>query len=674
MHKISLNFSEAVSSFCRDDAKFKNHYLKANSNLRKYAKIIGKAFEELNFTDLCDFNHPRQLNSDLLRFLNECVRSEIYRNDTKHHIRKMLENVFPGVEDDESSGGLADVFSPHSDTFKRFLLELPRVGSNSKTRPSADGDGARLQLPLTETGKVIFCAVIDAAQKLEITDETVLFAGSRDFIITKIKETVAPKFWNSNVYTFNRICLRLGFKVNPESKSLSRADCPAKIVQAIERYEANAPRGLRMNYTQTPTATRFTRNVEPHAPRTIQSYVQAFLRGLGAIKNYLEPGMSLADLLTLKDYSIKLDDTEFLYYCNPLVEKLREIELTAETHIKRVGFDSYVFNNFYYALKAIAAFDNQLPLLDRFEREYRIKLDYKRVQARREEKKSAFERESLDVQILVLRSRFDKIVRSRQFVFKAGKVPRSEAAENLRFCLFFVSLITMRYMGFRQSQMRDCVFLENIVFEKDKSIQFYWPQEKMKNNIVYKANVSYAKHSYTHSLFLDVLNDYKTYIYPHIRESGAEKLGNQFFATLDINGNPQQAFGGESNFSHTFKNWSLSYLNFDDKLQLQYSGINPHYLRGVCVDWLYYDLGATLRYVAEFIGDTEKTVLEHYLMKQTVYNATLPLTLINAKIAERDYLENFQDARHMLAEPLNRNRDPIPPLKHQLILPPEARF
>lgn len=73
--------------------------------------------------------------------------------------------------------------------------------------------------------------------------------------------------------------------------------------------------------------------------------------------------------------------------------------------------------------------------------------------------------------------------------------------------------------------------------------------------------------------------------------------------------------------------------------------INPHFMRGVCVDWLFYKLNVKLRNVADYIGNTENTVLKHYLKKSITANAQAALDEANQNIRYNkmisDLLKNF---------------------------------
>lgn len=203
----------------------------------------------------------------------------------------------------------------------------------------------------------------------------------------------------------------------------------------------------------------------------------------------------------------------------------------------------------------------------------------------------------------------------------------------MRFCLFFVNFLTLRFMGFRQQQIRGCILGKNVIFNSDKSISFHWSRKFMKNGKEYRATLDPSKHKNTHGILIKALNLYHSKIYPYMLTINKDKIENHFFpAMLDNFGFRKFDEHERAHYHQTFIRWGYEFLDYDSVLEFSLDGVNPHFLRGICVDWLYYDLKVSLRNVADFIGDSESTVVTHYLRKKVTVDGNGALDEANRNI------------------------------------------
>lgn len=191
-----------------------------------------------------------------------------------------------------------------------------------------------------------------------------------------------------------------------------------------------------------------------------------------------------------------------------------------------------------------------------------------------------------------------------------------QTRQNMNFLLFFVQLVTLRYMGYRQQSLVNCVIGENIFFNSDKSITLHF--DVTKNNKRIHMDLT-ENRRYSHSMLLDTLNLFYRKVYPFILRH-SEDLKGQFFVSPSGHKQGFRSFKGETDFGNFFKRGVTKFLGVDLlPLNLQHE-IHPHFFRGLCIDWMKTDLHMTNEEIAEVIGDDPAT-LNTYVDKNRVYDA-----------------------------------------------------
>jgi hypothetical protein len=238
---------------------------------------------------------------------------------------------------------------------------------------------------------------------------------------------------------------------------------------------------------------------------------------------------------------------------------------------------------------------------------------------------------------------FRRVIRERSYT-TLGSGTNKQARKNMRFCLFFVLLVTLRYMGHRQQQIRRCEIGRNVVFGSDGSIHFNWKAKEIKNKNELDQLLDRDSHL-THRLLIDVLRAYYFKIYrPHVSKNraitpeGRDLVENQLFVYMTPEGKFKRFDPEDSKpFSGRFSRWSCLFMEFNGRANTLGKGLNPHYFRGIATDWMVDDLGVTVAKVAAFIGDTEQTLKRHYLREDPKLIAAPALEEANNNLKSKEH-------------------------------------
>ena len=329
---------------------------------------------------------------------------------------------------------------------------------------------------------------------------------------------------------------------------------------------------------------------------------------------------------------------------NRYVEAYYRQQQMVVTPRKRKGFDSACFYHFQLALKAIAAFNGIFDLQENFSEAYSVKIDMslrKRVKA---EKKKVWKLQLLDQAIAEMRPRFQSIMKERLYEF--SKAVSLQTRDNINFALFYLALVTMRYMGYRQMQLRDCVYGENIIFTKDGSITFHWEADKVKNDRILNHPLSKKSHSQAYGLLIEALNLYHKYLYKFALEHDGGRIDGQFFLKLKINGtfdsySPTMRPTIATQFHGWFKRCAAKYLK-------QFDDLHPHFLRGLCGDWLGKELKVGIEKTSDAMGDTARTVERDYIDRDAPYDGEATFDAAEAAVKARRQKETGVDAEARL--------------------------
>ena len=105
-----------------------------------------------------------------------------------------------------------------------------------------------------------------------------------------------------------------------------------------------------------------------------------------------------------------------------------------------------------------------------------------------------------------------------------------------------------------------------------------------------------------------------------------------------------------NHFYRLFKNDSLRFLNFGDRSMEFGNGIHPHFFRGMCCDWLYYDIGLSEDNIARYIGDSVLTLRLTYMVSNLGYDSKGALDEAREKLRNSsEIIDSIKNANSLSA-------------------------
>jgi hypothetical protein len=134
----------------------------------------------------------------------------------------------------------------------------------------------------------------------------------------------------------------------------------------------------------------------------------------------------------------------------------------------------------------------------------------------------------------------------------------------------------------------------------------------------------------THERLREVLITYYERILPYIQKRGDPELGQQFFVQFNSVKGLFRAFKDAPDYVGFFSGRVGEFFKVQELEPHLRDKINPHFLRGVCTDWMILDLHMTFEEAAEVLGDSEEVLKRDYLDRNRVYDATAPFNRVNA--------------------------------------------
>ena len=205
-------------------------------------------------------------------------------------------------------------------------------------------------------------------------------------------------------------------------------------------------------------------------------------------------------------------------------------------------------------------------------------------------------------------------MRDGSFVFDdPNEADHENSRKRMRLCLFYVNLVTLRYLGYRQQCIRNCVLGRHIKFI-GKTIYFHWDAGEVKNNNEIEGHLTKVEDDELHGVLIEALFIYYKKVYPYIDEHSGDQLGKSFFVKLGHNKFHPFSLKRANDFTEVFIREGWEFIQFDDRLEFDKRRLNPHFFRGLTCDWLK-EKGASNKAIADYVGDTEKTVNQKYLRK-----------------------------------------------------------
>jgi hypothetical protein len=645
---LNQSFAELVRSAAEKYPWILSNYEKVTGALNPYAALRGLSLTKLTLIHLCHDRDRTKLNPSLITFIDKLPISTDYRSEIKSRLHRILKALSAAPGQDAAVQTPAPLTIP--EVLYKLLPALPRQNPLSdfhKNSIPCTNREERMSLPLTEMGQLALAVLIQVVEENEITNLDTLFFEHRSEIPRTVRATQPPHLWGSILCCIRIAFKRIGYKApRAPRQSIDYSEWPPTLRRQFGRLEELAPIGIVYDPELTRQSAKYELTVAPLKKMTLRNYRLALSIGLFHILskyNNALADMDVRDLLKLQRVTLEVDGRRRSVKLNPLVEHYRRRELARGGLSAESKINTSTFSAFICAVRAVALYNGYFELYSRFNKVYRVKLDPTEKLAKKNAKKDIFDRAWIDAEIARLLVEFRRIIKERSFRSQIHTGPSSWGRarhRNIRFCLFFVMLVTLRYMGHRQQSLRSCEVGrgKNVEFADDGSIHFNWKSDLVKTDVELDQVIQEWEHQ-THATMVEVLMSYYRVIYrPYILKHGAvgpdgeNLVANQLFVYIDRSGNFRR-FGenDQTRFLNRLRDWSFMFMKYGDRANVIGRGLHPHYFRGLAVDWMVNDRRVPLDKAAEYFGISVATLIRDYLRVNPKKSAAPALEAANAK-------------------------------------------
>lgn len=659
MNKPSINelFFPLLNQARSVDPALNACCLKINKKLEAYAESIGIVPRELRLLDVCtSAGHPQP--KLLLHIKNLPVR----RGQSEKRRRKYKEEIVANIRravcavvtliNENTISERADkkkmnlVILPHDDPILDELYELlPK-------EPSGPTNGNENK---SENGMLSYASCLEALKRCTPLSLKELVFNYRQILSESVEQVCPTEKIPSVNWMLYKIRSSFGGS-GKRKKRLPVEEWPSPIREEM-RVLQDAKKGILAEGALERAINAGIKLRAKISPSTVFD-VEASIGRL--VTNYPDrERLSVRDILaTTETKVVGQDGKERTIYYNEFLTPLRDSERARVSKYKRAGFDSQTFANMLDSAKTLAAYNGIFDYHQVTSEAFKVRLDLERRKERKAQKKMLINRHVLDEWIENNWSKFEQIVRRGSF--KRDKIKRKahEADKNMRFVLFYIILVTLKVMGFRQRQLRDCVYGENISVTSN-SIMFSFPAEKTKNgkHLYFTGDLETCEA--THGILIKALYLFHRYCYVYIQDNLTSwQTGN---AEEDENLNPRGQFflylcnNGKFKRFHPLKNKMFSVvfktgcLNFLKSPGLQKEAIllcHPHFFRGSAMDTFILDHGGSIEAAGKYFGATPRIIEKDYKDGNAISDASRDVVLINARKREiSELMQRERDGR-----------------------------
>jgi hypothetical protein len=184
--------------------------------------------------------------------------------------------------------------------------------------------------------------------------------------------------------------------------------------------------------------------------------------------------------------------------------------------------------------------------------------------------------------------------------------------------MFFVWLVTLRYMGYRQQCLVNCIIGENFIVKPDGSIILRFDKTKNRKRIRMELNES---RRWSHGLLWDTLTLYYKKVYPYLVKQSGNTLDGQLFVAPAGRAASFKPFRGHTYFYRLFVEGRDLFMDVDGLDQSVRRSLHPHFLRGLCTDWMVLVLKMTCVEAAEVLGISPIVLEREYLSQDREHDA-----------------------------------------------------
>jgi hypothetical protein len=658
MEKIDLSrpFKKLITEAQRENEKLRLEETlnKVNVPLEGYAASFGLSMEKLSPLHIC--TESGDIHPDLKGHISSLEHTDAYKGQHLSRIRNLIEALlYPETGNGQDTSDQISIMAHLPEPLRLVWSLLPR---QCHRLPNCHNDREgyhrlRLTIPLSSNGICLAWALVKVCRQYNGYEVKTILEEYDSEVINTIWRNNHHSKWRSLITVFyefrRRVRKYLAYEVAVSTTvTLTVSQLPEPLRTQLLVYQERARFGFKTDPDIKINArTKYKLDLSPQSETTINLYETALCLGIGYIpRDMYGDTLDIRDLLKLTSREVEVDEVIVTELYNPLVEYYRRLEQAKFSDRKEAGFDSACFRRFVSALAAISAFNGRLHLRKQFLKEYKPILDTVSKDRHKRLKKQTFGRPWLNEQIQRLRTRFKRISTEGTFKNETGGTLRKSSRYNLNLCLFYVALVTLRYLGVRQQCIRDCLVGKNIIFSARMTVTFEWTDEQMKNAKGLRHTFNMKEHSEVQEILIEALHIYYSRIYPYLsgatstdqspalRAARRQVVAEQFFLQCGVSG-ICKPFTDETDFNEFFRTHTLKYIEFGDRLGEQPLSLNPHFLRAMFGDWLRFDLNYSAEQTAQMAGDTEKTFETDYITHPTIYDATEAWTEKSEEIRAR---------------------------------------
>lgn len=606
-----------------------NVFAKIHKMLRVYAgEIRRRALAE---TELADFvREDGELNPSIVKFTHDFYMNLATTRSQLSLLRTVAgtELRFRRLQSDVTGTPISTEVIDDSKLkpyMREIWLKLPRVKGSGLNGPYTIQ--RRSSLPLTDLSRDLWRMLQEVEQKSESDSVAGLLVGCHQLIKHKIKTTINHSLRRKLFCMLSDLRRSCGIsRVNSNLPAFKVDQLPTKLSSESQLFLDRAPKGLAAFDDLRSLAEEYEWELtEPLTDTAIRDYQKALLTAAPYME--LDEDVGIENLLRLESYKRVVKGREITGLHNTYVERYRQIERSRVRDGKRANYDSTIFKHFTSGLGTIARFNGIFDLQEAFNSAYKIKLDKKSKKNRKSRKKVLMGPDWIDGEIRRLKIEFDKIIESQSFLVND---------KDLKLCIFLPQLTTLRYLGYRQQCLRRSELGKNIIIDSIDSFTFHFEPGEIKNEMLIHQSFSRAVHGGLPeiALLIDVLTTYKLRVLDVIHSVYGGRyeanVGTAFFVKKkwkksdclierfkrkdEKDGAIKRATDEHNSGTHlaeVFKSYAYELMDFS-KLKSQDIHFNPHFLRGVCCDWMRKVLKWSWEEISKAMGDTELTLKQAY--------------------------------------------------------------
>jgi hypothetical protein len=642
------NFDEAVDEACKIELALKKVRKKMNALLEDYAVGRGTSMGKLRLVDL--YTGQGKLRPEFERHILEIYPlSNKSRPSYVSCAKRMIKAIAKakGVKSTEVVS--LPIGTEIPDEVKRMLAVLPRDGTREELRDPE----RRTELPLTRNAVFLLLAVLSVWAEYELTELEMVLRDRVRELRRAIRQITGREYADSTNQLINHVRTSLGIPApEPVSHLVPLEEMLEPLRTEIMNYCALASTlGDEKPSKEREKERRLIRKAAKHG-RTLRQHRRGTVRQtavyLGRMYGHILPAIradglqsfGLKDLMAItSEAGVDEDGEEEVKLYNKYLEIYRNIEMEKSNEYKRAGYDSTNFKNCYVNIRKVAAYNGYFAPVKKFSEAYRsITLDTERTELRKEVKKRIFSLTFVDAQLKVLRVKYERILKSKSFM-RGPDRQEGEANLDLTLCFFYVAFVMMRYLSYRQQCIRKCAVGTNITFNPDGSVTLFWTRHQVKNKKPIRVTLTPERYDGAWEPVIHALTSYHDTVYPYVlklanKQGTLDSLERQFNLRLSwdnsvVRWDPDTATG----FYEWFHRWARNFLAFPEEAIEADIRFNPHFLRGLCMDWMI-SIGMSLKDISSITGDTEIVISLKYLDQSAANDATRVLAQTDRRLKQ----------------------------------------